>query len=346
MSLSIKSIEIDQLRHLLCTFDTFALLTHVNPDGDAIGAIQGFAAFLRAMGRHVYTISPNAYPDFLSFLDRSKNDKILIYKYKQKKCEKVLKEADVIICLDMSTLKRMDALGALVSDIDKPKVVIDHHPDPEQKEFDLILSNPEMSSSCEWVYRIICALDMVAPFPHAAVEPLYTGIMTDTNNFSNSVTAATFETAAELMYKGVDKEKVQQYVFGSFSEHRMRLMAYAVYHRMVLVHPYRAAYILLSLKEQEQFYFRPGDSEGFVNIPLNIKDIEVSMLFVETPDYIRVSLRSKNGVDVNEMARRFFNGGGHTLAAGGRLYGSFAELPGVIAHVLEDTFGKPATSLA
>jgi phosphoesterase RecJ-like protein len=138
---------------------------------------------------------------------------------------------------------------------------------------------------------------------------------------------------------GARKEEVQHYIFGAFSEQRMRLMAHAVLNKMVLVRPYRAAYMVLSLAEQEQFCFRQGDSEGFVNIPMNIKDVDVSMLFVETPDYIRASLRSRNGIDVNELAGRFFNGGGHRQAAGGKLFCPFPELPGVIMHALEKSFG-------
>ena len=346
MSQLFKSIEIDQLRLLIRSSQTFALVTHVHPDGDAIGSMQGFAVFLRAMGKRVCAMVPNSYPDYLAFLDTFKKDKILIFKYHKKECAQLLKEVDAIICLDINNLQRLDDLGDWVCCAKQPKVIIDHHPDPEREEFDLVFSHPEMGSSSELAYRIICELNMISPFPADAVEPLFVGMMTDTNNFSNSVTADTFEVAADLMRLGVDKEKVQKWVFGSFSEQRMRLMAHAVYHRMVLVKPYRAAYMLLSLKEQKEFGFKSGDSEGFVNIPMNIKDVDVSMLFVETPDYIRVSLRTQNGVDANEMARRFFNGGGHKQASGGRIYTSFASLPGMIMHALKETFGDPLPILA
>ena len=339
MYLLSKSVEIDRLRHLVSTCNTFVLVTHVHPDGDAIGAMQGFAAFLRALGRRVYTMVPNAYPDFLSFLDTSGENKILIYKYKQALCRQVFQNADAIICLDINALMRLDALCERITPLKLPKVLIDHHPEPEQGDFDLIISAPEMSSSSELVYRIICELDMVTPFPQTAVDPLYVGIMTDTNNFFNMVSAGTFEVAAHLLQLGARKEEVQQNVFSAFTEQRMRFMAHAIYNRMVLIKHYCTAYMTLSLAEQEQFSFRPGDSEGFVNIPMNIKGIDVSMLFVETPDYIRVSLRSRNGIDVNEMGRRFFNGGGHRQASGGKLYCSFAELPDLIMQALEGTFG-------
>ena len=338
MFLSYKSVEIEQLRRLLNSVNRVVLTTHINPDGDAIGAIQGFAAFLRTLGRKVDTIVPNAYPGFLSFLDASKENKILIYKYKQQQCQEALIKAEAIICLDINALNRLDALGDQIAHLSVPKVLIDHHPNPELKEFDLIFSDCRLSSSCEAIYRIISALDMVSPFPADAVEPLYVGIMTDTNNFMNMVSADTFEVAAHLLHLGARKEELQQYVFSAFSEQRLRLMGHAVFNKMVLVKPYRTAYMILSLEEQALFNFQPGDSEGFVNIPMNIKDIDVSMLFMETQDYIRVSMRSRNGVDVNEMCKRFFNGGGHVQASGGKLYCPVAELPGVIMHALENTW--------
>ena len=335
MSLLFKGVEIDRLRHLIQTSEIFALVTHVNPDGDAVGAIQGFAAFLRALGKEVFTMAPNVFPDFLKFLDTSSQNKILIYKYKQELCEHILQKSQVVICLDINALKRMDAMGEYISALSQPKVVIDHHPDPNLKDFDLIFSETEMSSTCEAVYQIICALDLVTPFPKEAAEPLYVGLMTDTNNFYNMVSAGSFEVAAQLLNLGASKEVLQQKVFGSFTEERIRFMAHAIYNRMVLVKPYRAAYMILSLDEQKKFCFRSGDTEGFVNIPMNIKDVDLSMLFVETPDYIRVSLRSRNGVDVNELAKRFFNGGGHKQAAGGKLLCTFAALPTIVMQAIE-----------
>ena len=345
MSLLFNSVEIERLRQLILSSETFVLTTHANPDGDAIGAVQGFAALLKALGKCAYSMIPNAYPEYLSFLDGSKDDKILIYKYKQQKCYRLLQEVNVVISLDISALSRMDALGKEITALPIPKVVIDHHPDPLLKDFDLVFSDTRVSSTCELVFRLICALNMTPSFPMGAVEPLYVGVMTDTNNFSNSVSADTFEVAAQLLNLGVVKEELQQKVFGAFSKERIRFMAHAIYNRMVLVPQYRAAFITLSLLEQEQYSFRPGDSEGFVNIPMNIKEVDLSMLFVETPDYIRISLRSRNGVDVNEMGKRFFNGGGHIQAAGGRLYCPFAELPGVIMFALQNRVALPKESI-
>jgi phosphoesterase RecJ-like protein len=150
--------------------------------------------------------------------------------------------------------------------------------------------------------------------------PLYTGMMTDTNNFSNSVLPSTFRMAAGLMDIGVDKEWVQKMVFGGYSENRMRLMGHMLVENMKIIPQYNASVMVLTRAMKERFNFTDGDSEGFVNLALNIKDVKVSGFFTEGEEFIRVSLRSKDDFSVNRLAREFFNGGGHERAAGGRLF--------------------------
>ena len=325
-------------RKFLDVSQHWVLISHVNPDGDAMGALCGMAAFLQSVGHTVQLLLPSPYPDFLAFLDPDKL--IRIHKHHAKKCENAIQQADLICCLDMSTMSRIEGLFGAVTAASCPKLLIDHHPQPETADFDLVLSAPELSSSCELLYRLITELGLACP--PAAAEPLYVGLMTDTNNFSNSVAPETFEVAAALLRLGADKEKVQQEVFGSFSEERLRLMAHSVLKRMVVLKDYGAAYMIVSLADQKQFQFEPGDTEGFVNIPLNIKGIQISALFVETPAHIRVSLRSRNGVEVHEMARRFFEGGGHKQASGGKLYRPLSEVPALFMQALQQTSAPEA----
>ena len=339
MYLLFSEVELAPLSGLLQRIRKAVLLTHLYPDGDAIGAIQGLAAFFRATGIEVHTIVPSPYPAFLGCLDQDKQYKILIYKHDPKACKQAVEDADAIFCLDMNMISRLDALDPLVRCVSKPKILIDHHPNPVKEEFDMVFSRPELSSTCELIFRLMGQLNILDHCPPEAVGPLYVGLMTDTNNFVHSVTAETFEVAAALLHLGVNKEEVQQQVFGSFSEGRMRFMGHALCNRMVLAKPYPAAYMVLSLADQEQYGFRPGDTEGFVNLPLQIAQIDISMLFVETPEFVRVSLRSRNGIDVLDMAKQFFSGGGHKMAAGGRLYTSLASLPAKVFEALEKTFG-------
>jgi Exopolyphosphatase-related proteins len=325
--------QISSFHTMLKTERKWVLMSHINPDGDAIGALRGIGAFLEAQGREVKMILPNSYPDFLAFLDA--DGKILIHKSQPEACKMAVQEADAICCLDMSDISRLEGLSPFVTAASCPKVLIDHHPNPLIEDFDLVFSAPALSSSCELVYRLICELGMDCPA--AAAEPLYTGLMTDTNNFANSVAPESFEVAAALQRLGVDKERIQQQVFGAFSEGRLRLMAHSVLQRMVVLKAYAAAYIIVSMQDQAQYHFEPGDTEGFVNIPLTIKGVNVSVLFVETPWHIRVSLRSRNGVEVHEMARTFFNGGGHKQASGGKLYKPISQVPALFLEALQQT---------
>ena len=321
---------------MLKTAEKWVLVSHVNPDGDAMGALRGMGAFLKAQGREVKMVLPNPYPEFLAFLDA--DGSILTHKNHPGACKIAIQEAEAICCLDMNDITRLEGLSALVVATSCPKVLIDHHPNPLGECFDLVFSAPMLSSTCELVYRLIKELGMDCPA--TAAKPLYVGLMTDTNNFANSVAPETFEVAAALMRLGVDKEKIQQQVFGSFSEDRLRLMAYSIFQRMVVLKDHAAAYIIVSLQDQKQFHFEPGDTEGFVNIPLTIKDVHISALFVETPMHIRVSLRSRNGMEVHEMARRFFDGGGHKQASGGKIHGQLSQVPALFLEALQQTFSK------
>jgi phosphoesterase RecJ-like protein len=167
---------------------------------------------------------------------------------------------------------------------------------------------------------------------------LYVGMMTDTNNFSNSVNSGTFVMASKLMEAGIDKDMLQHLVFGGFSESRMRLLGHMLLNKMVIISKFGAGYITLSLQEQNQYNFSEGDSEGFVNLPLNIKGVNISALFTEKEDHIRVSLRSTNDFSVNRLSRMYFNGGGHERAAGGKLYIPFSEVSEYFEKALESGF--------
>lgn len=298
------------------------LVGHVNPDGDSIGSLMGFKAFLDHNNKCATAIVPNKYPEFLEFLDEKRE--IIIYKEEEERAQKCITEADLILCLDFNSLKRIEALGEVVGTAGAKKALIDHHPQPDDI-FDIVFSNTEVSSTCELAYYIIKAMSAggdckLKPLTLGGGIALYTGMMTDTNNFANSVRASTFRMACELLELGVDKEKIQFIVFGGFKEQRMRLMGYMLYENMKIFPEYKAGFMLITKEIKEKFDFSDGDSEGFVNLPLNIKGVEMAGLFTQGDDFIRVSLRSKGDFSVNRLSREFFNGGGHERAAGGKLY--------------------------
>ena len=314
-----KIDNVEEFAQLLGKSENIVLVGHVNPDGDSIGSLMGMKGYLCGIGRSVVPVVPNPYPEFLKFLDLQ--GEVLAYSELPEQVESAVAGADLIICLDFNSLKRIDALGDVIAAAVAPKVLIDHHPQPDAI-FNIVYSYPELSSTCELVYWFLNGLIpiMGGSVGMKSALPLYTGMMTDTNNFSNSVLPSTFRMAAGLMDIGVDKEWVQKMVFGGYSESRMRLMGHMLVENMKIIPQYNASVMVLTRAMKERFNFTDGDSEGFVNLALNIKDVKVSGFFTEGEEFIRVSLRSKDDFSVNRLARGYFNGGGHERAAGGRLY--------------------------
>ncbi len=315
--------QIDRFSELISAANELVILSHTNPDGDAIGSVVAMKRFLALAGKQSTIIIPNKYPEYLSFLDPARE--ILVYKENRKRSESIIKSCDLILALDFNQLSRIDELEQIVRESLSRKVLVDHHPSPEKGPFDIIFSETEISSNCELLYWLFTSLKD-GEIPLEVAEPLYVGMMTDTNNFTNSVLASTFKMASNLIDAGVDKERLQYLVFGGFSESRMRLMGYLLSEKMTVLPDVEAGFIMLSKEDQERFSFAEGDSEGFVNIPLSIKGINISALFTESEGVVRVSLRSSNDFSVNKMARRFFNGGGHERASGGKLFIPFDQV--------------------
>jgi phosphoesterase RecJ-like protein len=318
--------KIAELLGLIATAERIAIVTHVNPDGDAIGSAVGWSIFLKERGFNPVIIVPNHFPDFLKWINGTEN--IFVHFNQKDTCEKLLRNADLLFCLDFNKLSRLDALGEYIMTLDLKKVLIDHHLGVEEKDFTLVFSKTPISSTCEIVYRIIWQIVNKKHVSTPIAEALYTGIMTDTGAFAHSCSSELFHIVAYLMECGIDREKIHSLVYNSFSVNRMRLMGYCI-SKMEIIPEYRTAYISLTKEELDRFQFEPGDTEGFVNIPLSIKGIVLSVLFTESKDdYIKLSLRSTGDFSVDAMARKHFNGGGHKNASGGK---SFASLNDTLA---------------
>lgn len=315
---------------------SIAILTHTNPDGDALGSVLALKYYLSYLGINSKIVVPNPYPKNLKFLD--KNGDVIIYSWKTEMGEWIIKSADLIIALDFNQLKRIDDLEPLVRESNAKKILIDHHPLPETKAFDLVISNTEVSSTCELLFWLIREIEggSIERVPENTAQSLYVGMMTDTNNFSNSVDAGTFLMSYELLQRGVDKETLQLKVFAGFTEERMRLMGHSLLNKMKILPEFGAGYITLTIDELEKFGFAEGDTEGFVNMPLNIFGVTISALFTEKEEHLRVSLRSSDDFSVNQFSRKYFNGGGHERAAGGRLYIPITE----VGKYFEDSLRK------
>jgi phosphoesterase RecJ-like protein len=307
-----------KLKKVLAPPFRITLLTHINPDGDAIGSMLGLYWFLVKKGCQVSMAIPNGIPKFLEWMEGV--DRIRIYADQEEKVKEELQQADLVFCLDFNEAGRLGKMQALFENLEATRILVDHHPEPDCRA-DHIFSVQEVSSTAELVYQLIDGLGELAMVDTVISTCLFVGIMTDTGCFSfNSSHPRTFEIVAELLLRGIDKDRIFSLVYDNYSADRMRLLGYSLEKKLVILPEMRTAYISLTREELERFNHTMGDTEGFVNYPFSVSDIRVSALFLEKEDHIKISFRSKGDFPINAFAAKFFNGGGHENAAGGESY--------------------------
>lgn len=330
MNIDYSSIE--KLKRLLERPSNVVIVSHTNPDGDAIGSSLALAEVLRELGHNPTCIVPNKFPYYLDWIPRSKS--IIVHRNDtEHRAEQAIAEADIIVCADMSNMSRLEDLSkALETNTKAARVLIDHHLSPDER-FDLMFSYPDSSSTAFIVYSLIEQAFGTEHLTPTIATQLYVGIMTDTGNFAfSNLTPELFRAVAALSETGIDIPKIYNNVYNSFTEGRARLFGYTINRKMKTLLKGTVAYMSLTEEEMRRFWFQPGDNEGFVNYPLTIKKMKMSAMFSQQHDFIRVSLRSRGDVDVNLFARRYFNGGGHRNAAGGK---SFVSMDETIQHYID-----------
>ena len=323
MSKIIPESQIAQVNKLIDEADHIVIVCHVSPDGDAVSSTLGLYHFLSAIDKEATVIVPDALPDNLLFLPVAKD--ILIYSRYTDFANELIQKADLIFCLDFNALKRIDMMELAIKNAGAKKIMVDHHLDPEQF-CNVTISHPEISSTCELVFRLICRMGMFDDLNVQCATAIYTGMMTDTGNFTyNSNKSDIYFIIEELVKKGIDKDKIYAKVCNTNSVDKLRLNGYAVSQKMEIFPEYRAAMISLTREELNRYHYRKGDSEGLVNVPLSIENIVCSVFLREETGFIKVSLRSKGTFPVNKIAAEHFNGGGHLNASGGEFFGTMEE---------------------
>ncbi len=335
----INRTELQKAQRIISKAQSVAIITHMSPDGDAMGSSLAFCHYLRTIGKDpVAVIVPNHFPDFLAWMPGA--DQVLIYEDNKAECDTILLSADLLICLDFNELKRIGDVAGPVAKSGAKKIMLDHHLNPDNFP-DVVMSYPDSPSTAELVFRFICSsgdFDMIS-LPVA--QSIYTGMMTDTGNFSfNSNHVDTYNIIAELVRIGVDKDAIYNQVFNTYSADRMRLMGYCLYKKMRIFPEQHTALIALDRHELYRFNFTAGDAEGLVNLPLQIKDVYYSVFMREDKDKIKISFRSQGDRPVNEYASLFFNGGGHKNAAGGENYESVEKAVALFESTFKDYFTK------
>ncbi|MCX6256030.1 MAG: bifunctional oligoribonuclease/PAP phosphatase NrnA [Bacteroidia bacterium] len=304
-----------ELSKLFSSSENILLISHINPDGDAIGSQLALYHYLKFLGRNVGMIAPNYLQEFLKWMNGA--DQINIFINARKKCRKLINEADLIVMLDFNQSNRLGEAEDFVIAAHSRKVVIDHHLDPGNFA-DLIISEPSKCSTSELVHELLWEINGEQFINKPYAEALYVGIVTDTGNFEHgSYSSRTFRIVADLLDSGIEKEKILNLIYNNFSSDRIRLQGYALNKRMVVLPEYKTAYIFLSKDDLKEYHHIKGDTEGFVNLPLSIKGIYFSALFVEKENFIKLSFRSKGLFPSHEFAAQYFSGGGHLNASGG-----------------------------
>ncbi len=331
-------LDIKSLRQKTSTFSTkihesqnIAIIPHNNPDGDAIGSALALYILLKKINKNVQIISPSIFPDFLNWMPES--NKINIISKRKGAKPDVFSDIDLLIAVDFNSTSRIASLGKYFDESSAYKIVIDHHPDPDNFS-DLLISAPEYCATSALIFDIIKNSIFHEQMDKDIATCIYTGIMTDTGCFSynNSSTPETFNIVEQLLHYKIDKNKIYDSVYNYFSEDRMRFMGHILLNRMVLIPEHKAAYIYITAKDRQDFNEQFGDTENFVNLPLSIKNTVFSAIFIERDNFVKISFRSKGNFSVNEFSNKHFNGGGHTNAAGGE---SHQTLDNTIKHFTE-----------
>ena len=319
----IANESVSTARHLIESAQRIVTISHMSPDGDAVGSSLAARHLLRALGKQVTTVLPNHFPAFFGWMNGASD--ILIYENDNKAVQTAIVEADLVILLDLNSLKRINGVKPLVEQSKAPKLLIDHHLDPEQFT-DVIVSYPNISSTSELLYALIVQMGWGDRIDKACAEAIYVGMMTDTGNFSyTSQQPEIYAIISELLKIGIDKDDIYRRVYTNYSEKRMRLMGYCLLNKMKIYPKQHTAVISLTKEELERFDFHVGDTEGFVNIPLSIDGINRSVFVREEEKKVKLSFRSQGAVPVNTIAAQHFGGGGHLNAAGGESYLSIAQ---------------------
>lgn len=320
----INSCNIEQLEKFISQARRIAIVTHMKPDGDAMGSSIALYRFLCTFAEASTKIVLNdPCPTYLHFLTAGIPDSdLIIHKDRPVEAETAIRDSDLLFCMDFNAFHRTDKLETVLKESKADKILIDHHLNPDRTCFDLVFSETDISSASELTYLILMETGKIAHdasmLPSGSATALMTGMTTDTNNFANSTYPSTFRMASALLAAGVDRDAILSHLYNQYGENRLRILGYMMKDLMTITED-GVAYIVLDKDTLERYNVAEGDTEGFVNMPLSIAEVRMSLLLKEEDGRARVSIRSKKGISANRCAAQFFNGGGHENAAGGRL---------------------------
>jgi phosphoesterase RecJ-like protein len=326
----------NDLKKLITKSNNIVITTHRGPDGDAMGSSLALYNLLQK-DHNVTVITPNDYASFLNWMPGNAN--VIEFIGNEDKCKAITDNADLIFMLDFNHLSRADKYAELLKQSNARKVLIDHHQDPDETIADLIFSDTSSSSTCQLLFEIIDFMGLADKLNKEIATCLYVGIMTDTGSFKySSTTSKTHEVVSKLIKYNIDNSSIHDYIFDNSSSDKMKLLGYCLNEKLLLYPQNNAAIISLTNDELKKFNFQKGDTEGIVNYGLAIKGINITILIVERGDVVKLSLRSKGNIEVNKIASKYFNGGGHINASGGISYESVNDTIIKLENIFKTNF--------
>ncbi len=289
---------------------------HARPDADALGSSLALAKVLSKMGHVVTSIAPTDFPEFLNGLEGAKD--VVVYSKDSQHADKILENADVIFCLDYSSLNRLNEMADSLMKSKATKIVIDHHKDSENFA-EIMIVDIAAPATAILVFRLFENLHLQKNIDSHIADCLYAGIMTDTGSFQNAnTTSEAHMVTAKLVEYGANIYEISNQIYSTNSINKLKFLGFVFTERLTIMPEYNTAYFTLKKEDWNNFNLKTGDTEGLVNFALSLKGISVAALIADKGDYIRISLRSSGDIAVNEIAKTYFEGGGHKNAAGGK----------------------------
>lgn len=329
--------DISDILSLLAVPKDIAIITHRNPDGDALGSSIGLQLFLEKLGHSVKVVLPSEFPNTFKFMP--KVSEAVVYDLNREKALETLRQAEIIFCLDFNGLDRIDKMGIEISESKAKKILIDHHLDPEPFA-DYTLSETVASSTCELIHVFMEHLGMLDKLDRDIAECLMVGIITDTGSFRYSTSARCYAVASSLKAAGADDYTLNDLIHNTLTEKQLRLLGHCISNRLEVIPEYATGIIALTKDDYHNYKIGRGDTEGVVNYILMMKGIRAAVFIREQPTIVKMSLRSKGDISVADMARNHFNGGGHKNAAGGAAYAKLSDIVKRVKEVLPNYIEK------
>ena len=299
---------LEQIKELIQKAKKILIVTHENPDGDAIGSSLGFMNGLKKISKEVDVVIPeiNEMYSFLPGFDLLKQTANA-------------EDYDLCIALDSSDLERLGACKSLFEKIENT-IVIDHHI-TNQNFGDVNYVNAVASSTCQNIIVILAALDIAINKDMATC--IYSGILTDTGGFRFNVQPETFEFAGMLLETGIDLARIYKRLFDETTIARTKLLGRAL-NNLEILEGGKVAFTYVTANDMQELNNQDGDQENIVNYGRNIAGVEVSVFIREKDGKYKASLRSNEYVDVSSIAT-MFSGGGHPKAAGFEISGTLED---------------------